>query len=361
MTFRYRKSIQIIPGLRMNISPRGVGYSVGRRGLRVTLGASGRVNRTIGIPGTGLRDVTTIRPAARSAGRSPARTDARGALPRALLPTPPHPRLFAPGWEKHLFRALADADGTTPGATTAVTFNTALAAVARRFGVEHPDVRVLAAALDGLHHFGFPEPAAQDRARNLIGWAITRGVDLKTHPFVERYLADRTWPVEIAVGIVAHLSIAHDVLLLAEAELHQAAGDLPAAIWTVEQAVATAPAALSLVELYAQANRHQEVIDLTNEVANLDDSSALLLTLRARSFAALGYYDAARQALNDALRLRAGRSPEVRHRALLERAALNLKTNRKAAARKDLETVLAEDSHYPGLTEMMATLPSPKG
>ena len=220
---------------------------------------------------------------------------------------------------------------------------------------------MLAAALDGLAQFGNPDPSAQDRARSLIGWAIAQGVNLATHPFVMKYLAERTWPVEIATGIVAHLSIAHDVLLLAEAELHQAAGDLPAAIWTVEQAVPTAPAALSLVELYSDAGQHQGVVDLTNDITNLDDSSALLLTLRARSFSALGYYDAAREALKDALRIKAGRSAEVRHRALVERAELNLKTNKKAAARKDLELVLAEDSNYPGLPELLNSLPAAAG
>ncbi len=355
MTFRFRKSIQIIPGLRMNISPHGVGYSVGGSGFRVTRGANGRVTRTIGIPGTGMSDVSTIRPATGSASRSTGRSTGRASLPAPPgVPAPPHPALFAPDWEKRLFKALA-AD------TAASTTGAALAEAARESAAEHPDVRVLAAALDGLHQFTNTDPAAQDRARSLIGWAITQGVDLKTHPFVLRYLAERTWPVEIAAGIVAHLGIAHDVLLLAEAELHQAAGDLPAAIWTVEQAVPTAPAALSLVELYSEADRHQEVIDLTDDVTNLDDSSALLLCLRARSFSALGYHDAAREALKDALRLKAGRSPQVRHRTLIERAELNLKVNRRAAARKDLEMVLAEDSQYPGLTEMLAALPPATG
>ena len=352
MTFRYRKSIQIIPGLRMNVSSRGVGYSVGGRGFRVTRGANGRVTRSIGIPGTGMRDVRTMRSGTKSTGRPSSRPAARAALPATPRPPlPPHPSLFAPSWEKHLFKAVAAADSNRDPA------GAEFAAVAKEFGTEHPDVRVLAAALDGLQQFTFGGPGAQARARDLMGWAISQGVDLKSHAFVVKYLSERTWPVEIAAGIVAHLSIAHDVLLLAGAELHQAAGDLGAAVWTVEQAVPTAPAALSLVELYSEAGRDQDVIDLTSGITNLDDSSALLLTLRARSFSALGYHDAAREALKEALRLKSGRSLEVRHRALVERAELNLKTNRKAAARKDLELVLSEDSNYPGLPELLAALP----
>ena len=355
MTFRFRKSIQIIPGLRMNISPRGVGYSVGGKGFRVTRGANGRVTRTVSLPGTGMSDVRTIHPATRSTGNT-SRPSARAALPPAPRPViPPHPALFAPGWEKHLFKALTDADaGRDPAGAE-------FSAVGRDSAAEHPDVRVLAAALDGLHQFADHAPTAQARARDLLGWVITQGVDLKTHPFVTQYLTERTWPVEIAAGIVAHLSIGHDVLLLAAAELHQAAGDLGAAIWAVEQADPTPPVALSLVELYSEADRHQDVVDLTSQVTNLDDSTALLLTLRARSFAALGHHDAARTALTEALRFRAGRSAEVRHRSLVERAELNLKINHRAAARNDLETVLAEDSQYPGVAELLAGLPPTSG
>lgn len=344
MGFRYRKSIQIIPGLKMNISRSGVGYSVGGKGMRVTRQANGRVTRTVSLPGTGISHQGTLRSAAGS--RTPARSSARATAPLPPAPAPaPHPSLFAPAWEKDLFRAI----NAKPFA--------GLASISREHGREHPDVRVLAAALDGIMRFATGDPLQQEPARALIGWAITQGVDLKTHPFVVKYLAERTWPVEIAAGIVAHLGIAHDVLLLAEAELHQAAGDLPAAIWTVEQAVPTAPAALSLIELYSDAGRHQEVIDLTNDITNLDDSTALLLTLRGRSFAELGYHDAAREALKQALHF-PSRAPEVRHRALLERAHVNLKTNRRAAARKDVEHILADDPTYPGVAELLGTLPA---
>lgn len=230
------------------------------------------------------------------------------------------------------------------------------AQITRAHGREHPDVRVLAAALDGIMRFATGDPAQHEPARSLIGWAIAQGVALKTHPFVVKYLAAATWPVEIANGVVVHLGIGHDVLLLAAAELHQEAGNMDAAIWTVEQAEPTALAALSLTELCREAGRHQGVVDMTNGLTNVDDATALVIALRGRSFSELGYNDAAREALKQALRVKS-RAPEVRHRALVERAQVNLKQNRKAAARKDLEMVLADDPSYPGLADLLATLP----
>lgn len=53
MGFRFYRRIQILPGLRLNISKSGVSTSVGTRGLWLTTG-HGRRRATIGLPGTGL-------------------------------------------------------------------------------------------------------------------------------------------------------------------------------------------------------------------------------------------------------------------------------------------------------------------
>lgn len=54
MGFRYRKSINLGGGFRINLSKSGVGYSWGVKGFRVTKTASGRTRKTYSIPGTGI-------------------------------------------------------------------------------------------------------------------------------------------------------------------------------------------------------------------------------------------------------------------------------------------------------------------
>jgi len=54
MGFRYRKSINLGGGFRVNLSKSGVGYSWGGKGFRVTKTASSRTRTTASIPGTGL-------------------------------------------------------------------------------------------------------------------------------------------------------------------------------------------------------------------------------------------------------------------------------------------------------------------
>jgi hypothetical protein len=53
MGFRFRRSIRLLPGIRLNIGKRGVSTSVGVRGAHVTVG-HGQVRETVGLPGTGL-------------------------------------------------------------------------------------------------------------------------------------------------------------------------------------------------------------------------------------------------------------------------------------------------------------------
>lgn len=58
MGFRYRKSINLGGGFRINLSKSGVGYSWGTKGYRITKTASGKTRRTYSIPGTGLSYVS---------------------------------------------------------------------------------------------------------------------------------------------------------------------------------------------------------------------------------------------------------------------------------------------------------------
>ena len=53
MGFRYHRSRQIIPGIRLNASKSGVSVSFGAKGARVNVGPKG-IRTTVGLPGSGL-------------------------------------------------------------------------------------------------------------------------------------------------------------------------------------------------------------------------------------------------------------------------------------------------------------------
>jgi hypothetical protein len=53
MGFGFRKSFKLAPGLKVNLSKRGAGVSLGGKGLTHSIGTSGR-RTTVSAPGTGL-------------------------------------------------------------------------------------------------------------------------------------------------------------------------------------------------------------------------------------------------------------------------------------------------------------------
>ena len=61
MGWRFRRSVKILPGVRLNVSKRGAGVSVGPRGAKLSVNTRGQVRRTVGIPGTGLSYTTQSR------------------------------------------------------------------------------------------------------------------------------------------------------------------------------------------------------------------------------------------------------------------------------------------------------------
>ncbi len=59
MGFGFRKSFKIAPGVRFNVSSRGVGASVGVKGLRYSVNSRGQRRTTVSLPGTGLSYTST--------------------------------------------------------------------------------------------------------------------------------------------------------------------------------------------------------------------------------------------------------------------------------------------------------------
>ncbi len=89
MGFRFRKSINMGGGFKINLSKSGIGYSWGTKGYRVTKTARGTTRRTYSIPGTGISwvDESGGRNRNRSRGYTRSRTNTR-----PYEPTQPSPR-----------------------------------------------------------------------------------------------------------------------------------------------------------------------------------------------------------------------------------------------------------------------------
>lgn len=59
MGLRFRKSIKIAPGVKVNLNKNSASVSVGTKGKHYTVNSNGKTTKTVGIPGTGLSYSTT--------------------------------------------------------------------------------------------------------------------------------------------------------------------------------------------------------------------------------------------------------------------------------------------------------------
>ncbi len=328
MGFRARKSFKVMPGVRMTVTPRGVGLSAGVRGARVSVHSSGRVTKTVGIPGTGVSHVTTSTGRINSTRSAPA--------PVRLAPAAPSPGMFAPKADKALYRAIMTCGSGQTFAQVAASF---------------PETRRTAALYELMVVAG---PAGDDaRAIELLDEMVESGFDPQADAFFLKYTPRATMGLEIADGVSVTLHTDKDALGLALAELLQKAGQLDRAIRVVENLEPTSIAAVSLAELYADQARWADILELTEGVTNEDDATTYLLVQRGHAFREQGLYTAARETLKEALRLRS-RSADLRLPALVERGLSYLAEGKPAMARKDFERVLAEKSDYPGIAQLVS-------
>lgn len=59
MAFRFRKSVKIAPGVRLNLNKKSTSVSFGGKGFHHTISSTGRRTTTMGLPGTGISYSTT--------------------------------------------------------------------------------------------------------------------------------------------------------------------------------------------------------------------------------------------------------------------------------------------------------------
>lgn len=313
----------------MTVTPRGVSASVGGKYARTTVHSSGRVTSSVSLPGTGISYVSTSGGQKRASTPSPRE--------RVVAPARPvTPGAFAPRWEKALYKALAAGEVN------------ALEGIARN----DPAARNVCMVLDGFMYEG---PDRDARIRPIFEDLWRSGFEPATDPFITKYVALAATTISIAPGVRAELPLSRDAIGLVLVELRQESGDLAGAVEVAESLEPSAPAAVSLAELYAGQERWNDVVDLTNGITGTDEFSTYLQIQRGVALRMQGFFDASREAFKPIIARRL-QPPQLKHQALVERAMTYAAEGKKAMARKDLERVLAEDATYPGLADLLANL-----
>ena len=360
---RFRRSIRIAPGIRLNVGKRGISTSVGVRGLHETVHISGAHRTSIGIPGTGLSYIaqSSARSRPRSSGtsRSVSRPVAEAGSPEP--PTPsldpaavlPRPGLFASSAEKHFHAGLiAYLHGDT--ATALPLFEQTCA--------EDPQARSaqLFAGICALQ--------SEDRARAIAHLeAVVQAPTALPDTLAARYLPGNLAQASIAVAITplirAQVPWNRAGAVLALAELYQSADRLEEAVGLVQQLHAAEPddpvVRLSLADLLGAEGDFEGVVEVAAAVENTDDVTLATIHLRAKALLELDHRIAAFETYRLALARTAGRSPELLKAIRYDRALAYQQTGQSAKADADFERLFALDPDYLDVKVRLAELARP--
>jgi tetratricopeptide (TPR) repeat protein len=287
---RYRKSIRLGGGARMNLSKSGIGFSAGVPGFPVSTNSSGRTTRTVGIPGTGLYSVSRTGSTSR---RTSTGSPSAGARSRSVsVPASQAPSLLPkPGWlagapaKRYYEGVQAYLQGDYARALNA--FRACLAA----------DPRVPSARLFAALCIGKTDGPDTEQIEHLE--AVATSPDSMPDRLQQKYLPAGF--VTLAMGVSITDVISGDApfdsggATLMLAELYQKAGRLEEALGLIQQLHEADPAnpviRLSLADLYFADLDYEGVLDAASTATNDSDIGVALLHLRAASLRALDHMD----------------------------------------------------------------------
>jgi tetratricopeptide (TPR) repeat protein len=154
---------------------------------------------------------------------------------------------------------------------------------------QNPQYKVAAQTIAGL----LLMETSFDRGVALLEEVVASGEEVRHDAFMRKYLPDAGLSVEIAAGVMVHLPLQNNSLVLLLAELYQAAGQEERAIEVLGGAEQTTHIRLSLAELLHESGRFEQVVDATTGIHNDDDVTALMLAYRGRALTELGRNDEA--------------------------------------------------------------------
>lgn len=342
MGLRFRKSIKLGGGVRLNLNKKSAGLSVGGKGFRYSANTSGRRTTAVGIPGSGLSYSRTSSGRSRGTSRSgttsaPTRPQPVAAGGPAALPKP---GLFAPGTEKRFYEGVqAYLKEAFPKALKA--FEEASAKDSRNVSDD---------LFAGLVAMKLEQPA---RAIPYFEQVVASDVELPDQ-LMQKYLPAHQVELQLSINITPRLSAPVPINSLGAAlilaELYQEADQREQAIGVLQQLsdeLADEPALkLSLCELLYEDGDDEGVIETAAGVTNDSDIELACLHWKGKALARQGLSSAALETFTACLKRTTGRDPELLKEIRYDRATLYETTGQASRARADWEKLYAADPTF---------------
>ncbi len=342
MSVRFRKSIKIMPGVRVNLSKSGPSLSIGGGGLTLNYSKMG-VRTTADLPGglyySKLHSDGDSKPTASKAEQAPPEEVVSQKLDTDFFD---HIRMSED--EEHLVKGMKEfATGNAETALGHLSQATGIADGAFLAGALALSLEKYAESLQYLEKAAAQKDKLGERFRK---YGISSEVEV---------------PITEEISVLQEADERGLILLLAEAYQHT--GNMERATDAMRELLKLIPpedivARLSLVEMLSDSKGDdvetcKEIIGLVGDIPNETPFHTLLLLYKARALRKVGLNDIAKKTLSDALRRKKDRSSEVMNALRYERAILLEEMGQAAAARKDLEAIFASDPHFEDVAQRL--------
>ena len=341
MGLRFRRTLKIAPGLRLNFNKNSIGLSIGPRGAKYTINSSGRRTASVGIPGSGLYYTESVGGGKRQQADDPyTATNSRG-----QEFTIDQPGFFAGRAETLFYQFANEFLIKDSGKTLEET-----KAQADFIKTKEPDIAPL------IDLVMIPRIAEHDpKAALTICEKLYAIPDLLKTKIAQKYFDQFKLTIPIARGIYFETDYNHSFLTYTYSEILQALGQPEKALEIIQNAPDSQDKEIAMLDLALATKDFDTVIDETNDIINEDDASTIQLIFRAIAFRELKQYDLAQETFKLALAKRS-RSSEILTFAKYERALTYEAMGKRPQAIKELQKILAANYEDKAAQEKLAEL-----
>ena len=347
MSLRFRKSMKLLPGVRLNFSKETVGLSFGVPGASYTINSKGRRTVSTGIPGTGLYNVETLSSGTRSS-RSRNSSSTEEAFEEVESSGPPAPGLFARKPERALNTFLLDIYNSDHPDDVASVFEKAAALKA-----QYPELKYPLDLISFLHGATDEKWATEVEPLGASLWE-QRGAAFDDK-YVRKYFKGINPGVSISPGITTRLHYNEQTLGFIWSEILQSQKKYEEAVAVLTLMQPNQMVAISLADIEISAGDFDGAIETTEDIEVFDDATGMLMLLRGVAFRGKDMNEAAIECFKRVLKEKKLPEP-LTHRALFERGTTYASMGKKAMGIKDLEKILVDNPDYPEVEKKLAEL-----
>ena len=334
MTLRFRRTLKIAPGLRINFNKNSISLSAGPRGAHYTVSSSGKRTVSAGIPGTGLYAYDSYNP------RAAKRRAAATAKPEpqdihSFAQATPMPTLFSKPAERAFSSFLTDIYNHEPAYTPHE-----IVEKAKALEVKYDSLMYPLNLLSFLHIVN--EDEYQDKLIEMGSKLWAARETAFTNPLVVKYFKGIRPVVRVSEGISATEILNQQQFGFFWCEVLQAHEKYQDALTVLHEMDPTQLVAISMADIEISMKDYDAALETTSDITNEDDATVMLLILRGIAFREQGLYDASLECMKQAL-AKKDRAKEALHRAHFERSITYEKMKKIELARKDIELILVDD------------------